>query len=75
MTEAEFLKRINQELEWPGELKRGTPLPEERWDSVAVLSVMAFAQDGLNLALSADDLSSVTTVDELLALVSPALSS
>ena len=70
MTRTEFIAGLRRTLEWP-ELAEGTELADnERWDSLAQVDVVMFAQDELGQTLSTTDLQAARTLGDVLALVS-----
>ena len=75
MTRTEFIAGLRRTLEWP-ELAEGTELTgNERWDSLAQVDVVMFAQDELGETLSATDLQAARTFGDVLGLVATKLTS
>jgi len=73
MTRTEFIDGLRRALEWP-ELAEDTTLRgNERWDSLAQVDVVMFAQDALGETLSTTALQAARTVGDVLALVSAQL--
>ncbi|HEY8731806.1 MAG TPA: acyl carrier protein [Candidatus Limnocylindria bacterium] len=69
MTRTEFIDGLRRTLEWP-ELSEDTELKgNERWDSLAQVDVVMFAQDELGQTLSTVDLQSARTMRDVLRLV------
>jgi len=69
MTRAEFVAGLRRTLEWP-ELANDTELKgNERWDSLAQVDVVMFAQDELGQTLSTTDLQAARTVGDVVRLV------
>jgi len=69
VTRTEFLDGLRRTLEWP-ELSEATELKgNERWDSLAQVDVVMFAQDELGQTLSTVDLQSARTVGDVLRLI------
>lgn len=69
MTRAEFVAGLQRALEWP-DLAEDTELKgNERWDSLAQVDVVMFAQDELGHTLSATALQSARTLRDVIALV------
>ena len=75
MTKDGFITNLRDALEWPdGEFSATTVLAgNDRWDSVALLAAMSLVDEKLGLTLSASDLEDVSTVGDLVALVSERL--
>ena len=70
MTRTEFVDGLRRALEWP-ELAEDTALRgNERWDSLAQVDVVMFAQDELGETLSTTALQAANTVADVLGLVS-----
>ena len=75
MTRTEFIDGLRRTLEWP-DLAEGTPLKgDERWDSLAQVDVVMFAQDELGETLSTTALQAADTLADVLGLVSAHLTS
>jgi acyl carrier protein len=69
MTRTEFIDGLRRTLEWP-ELSEDTELKgNERWDSLAQVDVVMFAQDELGQTLSTVDLQAARTVGDVLRLI------
>ena len=69
MTRAEFVDGLRRTLEWP-DLALDTVLKgNERWDSLAQVDVVMFAQDELGHTLSTTQLQSARTLGDVLTLV------
>ena len=69
MTRMEFIAGLRRTLEWP-ELADDTELKgNERWDSLAQVDVVMFAQDELGHTLSTTDLQAARTVGDVVRLV------
>ena len=69
MTRAEFVDGLRRTLEWP-ELTDATELKgNERWDSLAQVDVVMFAQDQLGYTLATGDLQSARTFGDVLRLL------
>ena len=69
MTRAEFIAGLRRTLEWP-ELADDTELKgNERWDSLAQVDVVMFAQDELGQTLSTTDLQAARTLSDVVRLV------
>jgi acyl carrier protein len=69
MTRAEFIAGLRRTLEWP-ELADDTELKgNEKWDSLAQVDVVMFAQDELGQTLSTTDLQAARTVGDVVRLV------
>lgn len=74
MTRTEFVDGLRRTLEWP-DLSPETELKgNERWDSLAQVDVVMFAQDELGETLSTTDLQSARTFADVLGLVESRLS-
>ena len=70
MTKQDFLKLIEEMLEAdPGSLSGDEPLETLIWDSLAVVSFIALADEHLGVAVSPQALSEATTLADVLALV------
>ena len=70
MTKQEFLTLIEEMLEAdPGSLVGDEPLERLPWDSLAVVSFIALADDHLGAAVSPQALSEAKTLADVLALV------
>ena len=70
MTRTEFIEGLRRTLEWP-ELAEDTALRgNERWDSLAQVDVVMFAQDELGETLSSTALQAANTLADVLGLVS-----
>jgi acyl carrier protein len=70
MTKQEFADRMAELLETDEKLTPGTNLQDvEEYDSLTVLSVMAFVDKNFKKTLSADQLAKVTTIDSLIAYI------
>ena len=70
MTKQEFLKLIEEMLEAdPGSLSGDEPLETLIWDSLAVVSFIALADEHLGVAVSPQALAEATTLADVLALV------
>jgi acyl carrier protein len=68
MTKQEFADRLAELLETEEKLTPETNLKDvEEYDSLTVLSVMAFVDKTFKKMLSADQLAKVTTIDSLIA--------
>jgi acyl carrier protein len=75
MTKAEFLRELEKSLEREeGSIQPGASLDEIGWDSLGELAFLALANDKLGARVSASKVSACGSVDELLALLGPALS-
>lgn len=75
MTRTEFIDGLRRTLEWP-DLAEGTQLKgDERWDSLAQVDVVMFAQDELGETLSTTDLQAARTFGDVLGLVATQLTS
>ena len=75
MTRTEFIDGLRRTLEWP-ELAEGTELKgDERWDSLAQVDVVMFAQDELGETLSTTELQAARTFGDVLGLVAAQLTS
>ena len=73
MTRTEFIDGLRRTLEWP-DLAEGTELKgDQRWDSLAQVDVVMFAQDELGETLSATDLQAARTFGDVLGLVATKL--
>lgn len=73
MTRGEFVDGLRRTLEWP-ELADDTELKSnERWDSLAQVDVVMFAQDQLGYTLATGDLQSARTLGDVLRLLEPQL--
>lgn len=69
VTRTEFVDGLRRTLEWP-ELSSETELRgSERWDSLAQVDVVMFAQDELGETLSTTDLQNARTFGDVLSLV------
>ena len=69
MTRTEFVAGLRRTLEWP-ELAEHTELKgSERWDSLAQVDVVMFAQDELGHTLSTTELQAARTLGDVLQLV------
>ncbi len=75
MTRTEFIAGLRRTLEWP-ELAEDTELKgNERWDSLAQVDVVMFAQDELGQTLSTSELQDARTLGDVLQLVGAQLTS
>ena len=75
MTRTEFIEGLRRTLEWP-ELAEDTTLRgNERWDSLAQVDVVMFAQDELGETLSTTALQAAGTLGDVLGLVATQLTS
>jgi acyl carrier protein len=73
MTRTEFTDGLRRTLEWP-DLAEDTELKgNERWDSLAQVDVVMFAQDELGYTLSTGDLQAARTFGDVLRLLEPQL--
>jgi len=74
MTRTEFVEGLRRTLEWP-DLAAETELKgNERWDSLAQVDVVMFAQDELGETLATADLQSARTLSDVLRLLDGKLS-
>ena len=74
MTKQEFLTLMEEMLEAdPGSLAGDEPLDTLLWDSLAVVSFIALADEHLGVAVSPQALSKATTLADVLALVAERL--
>lgn len=70
MTKQEFLAEIEEMLEVDaGSLKGNEPLSDLPWDSLAVVSFIALADEHLDAAVSPQSLAQAKTLNDVLALV------
>ncbi len=75
MTRTEFIAGLRRTLEWP-ELAEDTELKgNERWDSLAQVDVVMFAQDELGQTLWTSELQDARTLGDVLQLVGAQLTS
>lgn len=67
MNKAEFLLAIDELLELdPGTLKGNEKLDSfENWDSLAVISLIALADEKLNVVVGSEAIADAKTVDDL----------
>jgi len=71
MKKAAFIKELPDVLEIDEELTEESNLKDfEEYDSLAVLSLVAFIDEKFGMTLSSDELTEVTTVRSLIELIS-----
>ncbi len=76
MEKNDFLRELENILELePNTLKGGESLEETGvWDSLGVVSFMAFADEKLGLVLQADKISASKTIEDLIGLLGDRIS-
>ena len=64
---SDFLKELTEELELEQELELATDLKKlDEWDSMAAMVVIGYASSNFDVTLNGDDISKISTVDELI---------
>ncbi len=65
-----FFQQIKEMLEFENNLNGKTNLNElEEFDSLSILSIIAFVDSSFNKKISADQLSTITTVESLMKII------
>lgn len=65
-----FLKKLQEELEENQALSKETILKDlENYDSISLLSVIAFADENFNQQLDADEFKDMQTVSDLMKII------
>jgi len=71
MTKENFIQELEDLLETDVNLKETTVLDEiDEWDSLAVMSIISYIEENFDLEYSESDFEKVTTVQDILNLVS-----
>lgn len=74
MNSADFLAKVAEVLEYEGTLSMGQSLDDvDVWDSLGILSVVDLLEE-IGAEVDIDQLSNLTTVDELIAIAGSAVS-
>lgn len=74
MPKTEFLEDLASQLEVErAELKEDFELNEENFDSIALVTTIALIDEHFDVAVKARDLSAVTSIGELMALIDKAI--
>jgi acyl carrier protein len=74
MNSADFLAKVAEALEYEGTLSMGQSLDDvDVWDSLGILSVVDLLEE-IGAEVDIDQLSNLTTVDELIAIAGSAVS-
>lgn len=67
MTKEEFIKDLQEELEYETVLQADTNLKNlEEWDSMSAMILIGFVSDKFDITLNADDIKSITTINSLI---------
>lgn len=68
MTKAEFIARLQEELEYETPLAPDTMIRElDEWDSMSAMVLIGFVSQQFGVTLKGDDIREITTIDSLVA--------
>lgn len=66
MTKENFLKELNEELEFENPLEMDTNIKNhEEWDSLGAMILLSFVSKKFSINLNQEELQSISTVDSL----------
>ena len=66
-----FLLALAESIELPeNSLKEDTALKDIQWDSLAIISCIAIADEHFNIMLSGDELANVSNIKDIINLIS-----
>ena len=67
----DFLTELTESIEFEeGSLNLDTKIDSIEWDSLAVISCIALADEKFNVMLSGDELAKITTIGDIFQLIS-----